>query len=204
MANRVLFISGRCPHSKKILLGIQQHSFLKELFKIVNIDSQPFPNYIKTVPSILINNQVIGGDAVFEYFGKLVEGKKEQEQRAEEGTKNESDQGQCRINEEGLLEGYCGMDDFALITEENDDYTKQRFKSHDNYDMLDGADNIKEQVQEMEQNDNQLNQKNKSFDRDMERMQRERGELQMGGGGRPQGPGQGPGQGPDFSQDKRF
>lgn len=204
MANRVLFISGRCPHSKKILLGIQQHSFLKELFKIINIDSQAFPNYIKSVPSILINNQVIGGDAVFEYFGKLVEGKKEQEERLEEGTNNESDQGQCRINEEGLLEGYCGMDDFALITEENDDYTKQRFKSHNNYDMLDdGPDNIKDQVQEMEKTDNQLNQKNKAFDQDMERMQRERGELQQGGGGRPQGPGQGQGQGPGQGQGMR-
>jgi len=197
MANRVLFISGRCPHSKKILLGIQQHSFLKELFKIVNVDTQPFPNYIKTVPCILINNQVITGDTVFEYFGKLVEGKKEQEKRVESGETNESDQGQCRINDEGLLEGYCGMDDFALISEENDDYTKQNFKSHNNYDMLDGSDNIQEQVKEMEQNDNQLNQKNKGFDQEMERMQRERGEIQQGGGGRPPGPGQGPmGQGP--------
>ena len=47
MANRVLFVSGRCPHSKKVLLGIQQHSFLKELFKIVNVDTQPFLTILK-------------------------------------------------------------------------------------------------------------------------------------------------------------
>ena len=103
MSNRVLFISGRCPHSKKILLGIKQHIFLNELFKIVNIDTQPFPNYIKSVPCILINNKVISGNSVFEYFGKLVEGKKEQEQRQQNNELNESDQGQCRINEDGEL-----------------------------------------------------------------------------------------------------
>ena len=41
MSDRVLFISGRCPHSKKVLIGIQQYPFLKPLFKIVNIDTQP-------------------------------------------------------------------------------------------------------------------------------------------------------------------
>jgi hypothetical protein len=197
MSNRVLFVSARCPHSKKILLGIKQHVFLNELFKIVNIDTQPFPNYIKTVPCILINNQVITGESVFEYFGKLVEGKKEQEQREQKNQLNESDQGQCRVNDEGLLEGYCGMDGFSMISEENDDYTKQTFKSQNHYDMLDGSSDIHEQVKNMEENDNQLSQKNKGFDQDLERMQRERGEIQMGGAGNPPGPGQmGPGGGP--------
>jgi predicted thioredoxin/glutaredoxin len=90
MSDRVLFISGRCDHCKKILVGIQQHSFLKPLFKIVNVDSQPYPNYVKTVPSILINGQIISGQTVFEYFGKLVEGKKSQEERVSEGQAKES------------------------------------------------------------------------------------------------------------------
>ena len=193
MSNRVLFISGRCPHSKKILLGIKQHIFLKELFKIVNVDTQPFPNFIKTVPCILINNQVVTGTDVFEYFGRLVEGKKQQEQREQKNELKESDQGQCRINEDGELEGYCGMDNFSLISEENDDFTKRKFNSHNYYDMLDDSDggDIHAQVKEMEQNDNQLNQKNKGFDQDLERMQRERGEIQMGGAGNPMGPGGG-------------
>ena len=196
MANRVLFVSGRCPHSKKILIGIQQHSFLKDLFKIVNVDTQPFPNYIKTVPCILINNQVITGETVFEYLGKLVEGKKQQESRESEEKLNESDQGQCRVNEDGELEGYCGDNGlggscigFSMITEDNDDYTKKNYKIETNYDYLDeSSDGIHQQVQEMEKNDKQLNNKNQQFDNDMERMQRERGEIQQGGGGRPPGP----------------
>ena len=128
MSDRVLFVSGRCEHCKKILIGIQQHSFLKPLFKVVNVDTQPYPNYVKSVPSILINSQVISGQTVFEYFGKLVEGKKAQEGRVENNQTNSSDQGQCRINEDGELEGYCGSSglggsgvEFSMITEENDD-----------------------------------------------------------------------------------
>lgn len=212
MSDRVLFISGRCEHCKKILIGIQQHSFLKPLFRVVNVDVQPYPNYVKSVPSILINSQVISGQTVFEYFGKLVEGKKAQEQRIQNNQTNSSDQGQCRINEEGELEGYCGNGgsgiEFSMISEENDDYTKRTYKMESSYDFLEGAsDDIHSQVKSMEAQDSQLSEKRKSFDNDLERMQRERGELmgQQSGPGGPRPPmngGQGPplGQGPGMSQ----
>jgi hypothetical protein len=203
MSDRVLFISGRCPHSKKILVGIQQHPFLKSLFKVVNIDAQPYPNYVKTVPAILINNQVITGDTVFEYFGKLVEGKKSQEQRVQKGQTNSSDQGQCKINDDGELEGWCGGGlggsgvEYSMITEENDDYTKKTYKIDTNYDILEGAsDSIHAEVKSMESKDAQLSGKSKSFDSDLERMQRERGEMmgqQSGPGGQRPPMGQGPG-----------
>jgi hypothetical protein len=207
MSDRVLFISGRCEHCKKILIGIQQHSFLKPLFRVVNVDTQPYPNYVKSVPSILINNQVISGQTVFEYFGKLVEGKKAQEQRIQNNQTNESDKGQCRINEEGELEGYCGGGlggsgiEYSMISEENDDYTKRTYKMESSYDFLEGAsDDIHSQVKSMEAQDSQLSEKRKSFDNDLERMQRERGELmgqQSGPGGQrpPMNGGQGPGMG---------
>ena len=200
MSDRVLFISGRCDHCKKILVGIQQHPFLKPLFNVVNVDVQPYPNYVKSVPSILINNQVISGQTVFEYFGKLVEGKKAQEQRIQNNQTNESDQGQCRINEEGELEGYCvssGLGssgiEFSMISEENDDYTKRTYKIESSYDFLDGAsDDIHGQVKSMEVKDTQLSEKRKAFDSDLERMQRERGELM----GQQSGPGMGQRPGP--------
>ncbi len=206
MSDRVLFISGRCEHCKKILTGIQQHSFLKPLFRVINVDTQPYPNYVKSVPSILINSQVISGQTVFEYFGKLVEGKKAQEQRVENNQTNSSDQGQCRINEEGELEGYCGSSglggsgvEFSMITEENDDYTKRTYKIESSYDFLEGSsDDIHSQVKSMEAQDSQLSEKRKGFDNDLERMQRERGELmgQQSGPGGPRPPmGQGPGMG---------
>jgi len=84
-----------------------------------------------------------------------------------------------------------------MITEENDDYTKRTYKIESNYDFLEGAsDNIHKQVKSMETQDNQLSEKRKAFDSDLERMQRERGELmgQQSGPGGPRPPmGQGPG-----------
>lgn len=201
MSDRVLFISGRCEHCKKILIGIQQHPFLKPLFRVINVDTQPYPNYVKSVPSILINNQVISGQTVFEYFGKLVEGKKAQEQRIQNNQTNSSDQGQCRINEEGELEGYCvngapGIE-FSMISEENDDYTKRTYKIESSYDFLEGAsDDIHGQVKSMEAQDSQLSQKRKAFDSDLERMQRERGEMM----GQQTGPGPLGGQRPPMGQ----
>jgi hypothetical protein len=207
MSDRVLFISGRCEHCKKLLLGIQQYPFLKPLFRVVNVDTQPYPNYVKSVPSILINNQVISGQTVFEYFGKLVEGKKEQEARIQAEQPSEKDQGQCRINEDGELEGYCGVSglggsgiEYSIINEENDDYTKRVYKIENSFDYLVGSsDDIHTQVKNMESQDARLSEKRKSFDNDLERMQRERGELmgnQMGPGGGMRPPmGQGPGMG---------
>ena len=189
MSDRVLFISGRCPHSKKILLGIHQHTFLKEVFQIVNIDAHPFPNYIKTVPCILVNNQVVTGTSVFEYLGKIVEAKMAQEEREQENQLTETDQGVCKINEDGMLEGYCcGQDTgigFSSITEDNDDFTKKNHKIETPYDYLDGSSDsnaVYGQVKQMEASDDTLSQKRKGFDSDYERMQQERGELMKGHG----------------------
>jgi hypothetical protein len=185
MSERVLFISGRCEHCKKILIGISQYEFLKPLFKVINVDTQAFPNYIKTVPSILINGQVISGNTVFEYLGKLVEGKQQQEQRVSEGQVTEKDQGQCRINSDGELEGWCGSGsgvEYSMISEENDDFTKKTYKMDTNLSFLDGISDIslQGQVQHMEKQDNQLSQKRQQFDSDFERLQRERSEVGNG------------------------
>ena len=184
MSERVMFISGRCEHSKKILIGIQQYEFMKSLFKIVNVDAEPFPNYIKSVPSAIINGQVISGDTLFEYLGKLVEGKKSQEQREGNGQLQNKDNGQCRINEEGELEGWCGGNsvEYSLITEDNDDYTKKVYKIETDLSFLEGSDNgsLQGQIQNMEVSDNQLNQKSKEFENDYERLQKERGEIGNG------------------------
>lgn len=191
MSNRVLFISGRCPHSKKVLLGIHQHRFLKEIFEIVNIDVRPYPNYIKSVPSVLVNNQVITGDKVFEYFGKIVESKLAQDERESHGKLMDTDKGVCKINEDGELEGYCGDTygiGYSTITEENDDFKKGRHNIESNYDFLENSDSsstVYQQIKDMEKSDAKLNEKQKSFDSDYQKLQEERGKI-MGNQG-PQG-----------------
>ena len=184
MSEKVLFISPRCEHCKKVIIGIKQYDFLQSLFQIVNIDTTPYPNYVKTVPCLLINGQLVTGNTVFEYFGKLVEGKMQQEQRVEENKTDKRDEGVCRINEDGELEGWCSSGsgvEFSMITEDNDDYTKKTYKIDTNFEFLDGnSDTLQNQIQQMEIKDNNISQKKQQFDNDYERLQRERGEIGNG------------------------
>ena len=179
---KIIFISSRCTHSKNILIGIQKHPFLIPLFKIINIDTTPYPNYIKSVPSLLINGNVITGDTVFDYFGKLVEEKNDQEKRNDSSNLDSSDGGQCRINEDGELEGWCGNDssiEFSLITEDNDDFSKKIHKFNSNFDFIsnDKTKSLENQVKFMESKDNQLSEKRNLFDSDLEKLQMERNNL---------------------------
>lgn len=184
MSQRLLYISSRCEHSKKILLGISQYDFLKPLFKVVNVDDEPFPNNITSVPSISINEQIISGKIVFEYLGKLVEGKKQQDERISSGNTSQKDEGQCRINDDGELEGWCGNGsniEYSIISEENDDFTKKNYEIHNNLSFLENdISEMSEQIKEMEIKDSGLSQKRQQFDNDYERLQKERGEIGNG------------------------
>lgn len=184
MSQRLLYISGRCEHSKKILVGISQYDFLKALFKVINVDREPFPSNITSVPSIAINGQIISGKTVFEYLGKLVEGKKDQEKRVSDGNTIKKDEGQCRINDDGELEGWCGSGadiEYSIISEENDDYTKKTYEFNNNLSFLNNdSSEMSETIKEMEIKDSRLSQKRQQFDNDYERLQKERGDIENG------------------------
>ena len=122
----------------------------------------------------------------------LVDSKMEQEKRETQGSLEAKDQGVCRINEDGELEGYCGDGGgigFSMITEENDNNKDSRYIMHSNYDTIEGntLSNAVYQGQSvaMETGDQMLSEKRQAFDSDFERLQAERAEL-MGGQG-PQG-----------------
>ena len=74
-----------------------------------------------------------------------------------------------------------------MISEDNDDYTKKTYKIETNLDFIEAStDSIESQIKSMELKDSQLSSKRQSFDNDLERMQRDRGELlnqQSGPGG---------------------
>ena len=179
---KILFISSRCEHSKNILIGIKKHPFLIPLFKIVNIDTTPYPDYIKSVPSLLVNGNVVTGNTVFNYFGKLVEEKNNQDKRNNDNNLKKSDQGQCRINEDGELEGWCGDNssiEYSIISNDNDDFSKKNHQFTSNYDFIseDNTRSLESQVKFMESKDNQLSEKRNLFDSDLERLQMERNNL---------------------------
>ena len=73
MSDRIIYISRACPHCKKLLLGLHKYEFLNNQFKIIDVQTQRYPDYIETVPTLVANQQMIKNDDVFGYMNNLVE-----------------------------------------------------------------------------------------------------------------------------------
>lgn len=73
MSNRIIYISRNCPHCKKLLIGIHKYAFLRPQFKIIDVGSQQYPDYIQSVPTMVIDQSMIKGDDVFGYMNHMVE-----------------------------------------------------------------------------------------------------------------------------------
>ena len=198
MANRVIFVSSRCEYCEKLLIGVQQYDILKRTFSIVNIDTEPFPNYIKEVPSLLINNQIIKGEELFDYMGRIVDASGEsqpqeqreqpqqqqpqqgqqQQQQPQQLTKNQGNM-QCSVEDE--LMGFCTNNsgvEYSTITETNDDYTKSFHTLDSNLEFLDGQSDIPNgnhsQVQLSKDDNFDISDKRKEFDSDYEKLMSDR------------------------------
>lgn len=73
MSDRIIYISRACPHCKKLLIGLHRYEFLKNQFQIIDIQTQQYPDYIESVPTLVANQQMIKNDDVFRYMNNLVE-----------------------------------------------------------------------------------------------------------------------------------
>ena len=70
----VLFLSEKCQYCRKLIDTLKQNEAVISEFQIVNIHQIPkIPEYVKDVPSILVNrNDIIAGKKAFEFINKLV------------------------------------------------------------------------------------------------------------------------------------
>ena len=73
MNNRIIYISRNCPHCRKLLIGIHKYDFLKSQFQIVDVLTQRYPDYIDTVPTLVVEQKMIKNDDVFSYMNNMVE-----------------------------------------------------------------------------------------------------------------------------------
>ena len=73
MNNRTIYVSRSCPHCKKLLIGIYKYDFLKPQFHIVDVSTQRYPDYIDTVPTLVVEQRMIKNDDVFGYMNNMVE-----------------------------------------------------------------------------------------------------------------------------------
>lgn len=73
MSGRTLYISRSCPHCKKLLIGIHKYEFLRPHFHIIDVGSQQFPDYIQSVPTLVVDQNMIRNDDVFGYLNNMVD-----------------------------------------------------------------------------------------------------------------------------------
>ena len=115
-----LYISKRCPYCRKLLMTLQQRPDIKGNFNIVCIDDEPFPNIIKSVPAMVVGNEIWGGERIF------TELEQSSQQQGVTGGEQNMQQQEKQVVEEEIM-GVCenGMCGFAPIEDNvqfNDSY----------------------------------------------------------------------------------
>ena len=155
MSNRTLYISRNCPHCKKLLIGVHKYEFLRPMFVFVDVETQQFPDYIKSVPTLVVEQNMIKADDVFGYLNNMVEqifksnpelkqkyhpeqvNQQDQSNQEQQDPRHQSqEQPQQSANHDPVddLIGWCpdGGCSFAPISEQNDDCSKKNVSLDDN------------------------------------------------------------------------
>ena len=71
MSERKIFISKRCDHCIRLIVGLSKHDLLK-YFDVVNIDTvNNIPPFVRAVPTLFHNGQIISGDHLFDYMNEF-------------------------------------------------------------------------------------------------------------------------------------
>ena len=99
MSQANLYISKRCPYCRKLLEILHGRQDLRGMISITCIDEQPFPKYIKSVPVMVVENELWTTDEVFAFLEES-DPSKGQGQQPGQQTKEQ-------MREEGELDGYC-------------------------------------------------------------------------------------------------
>lgn len=117
MSERKIFISKRCDHSIRLVVGLSKHDLLK-YFDIVNIDTMGSPPpFVKTVPTLFHNGKIVSGENLFDYMNDFA--KKIMSVNDTKEDKNDDEL------EAWCPEGGCSIG-FSEISEANDNF-KDKF-----------------------------------------------------------------------------
>ena len=68
MSLPVIYISKRCVPCRKLLILLNNKKELKGQYRLVCIDDEPFPNQLKSVPCMIIDNQIINSEDLFNHI----------------------------------------------------------------------------------------------------------------------------------------
>lgn len=174
----IIYISKRCIHCRKLLMMLQQRPQLKGHYQIVSIDDSPFPKTVRSVPCMIIEDNVINSKELFEYI--LSSDNQQPQQQPQQPRQQQQPQqppqqqpqdvgGSCAVDDiDGMcLNGNCL--DFAPL----DDNTNMNSFLVDNFSYLDEPEQKNPSMPKSEQG----SEKRQAFDNDYEKMMAERGKI---------------------------
>ena len=165
----IIYISKRCVHCRKLLMVLQQRPQLKGHYQIVSIDDSPFPKTVRSVPCMIIEDNVVNSKQLFEYILSADNQPQQQQQQPQQAPPQGDVGGSCSVDE---LNGMClngSCLDYAPI---EDNVNMNNF-SIDNYSYLDEPQQSNPSMPKSEQG----SEKRQAFDNDYERMMAERGKI---------------------------
>ena len=168
----IIYISKRCTHCRKLLMILQERPHLKGHYQIVSIDDSPFPNAVKSVPCMIIEDQLVNSSDLFKYI--LSSDGDSQQQQQHQPHKQQPQQEKldsCSVDE--CINGICSTGsclDFSPIDENSTDNFEMG-----NFSFLDEP--IQQTPSHQSGSSEQGSEKRQAFDNDYEKLMSERGEL---------------------------
>ncbi len=165
----IIYISKRCEYCIELIKILNQRNDIKGNFSIISIDEEPFPNYIKEVPSMVSGDELYSAKEIFSMLDESNTTKSDPSKQTSEGSQS------CSID------GYCKGDtclSFSSIDGNGADSTLDTY-----YSPVESGDNNNCSILPNEDTGNPRDQRTQQFDSDYEKMMKERGEFNAGGGG---------------------
>ena len=166
----IIYISKRCIHCRKLLMVLQQRPQLKGHYQIVSIDDSPFPKTVRSVPCMIIEDQVVNSKEFFEYILRADEQVAPQQRQPQQQQQQQQDTGgSCSVDE---LNGMCLNGSCLEFAPIEDNVSMNNF-TIDNYSYLDEPQQTNPSMPKSEQS----SEKRQAFDNDYERLMSERGKI---------------------------
>ena len=182
MNNSTIYISRRCKHCQELLILIHKNKDILN-FRIVDIDKEPFPKNVTTVPSMLIGQKILPGQELFKFLTYIINQKRgtsppsNQEPDMNRGPDMNNQNKKENSDDVVELDGFSNFGDnlgFSLLDDE--DNTANLDTSFE-FINSDSNDNNNNSPQLSGSGNDYKSEKKNQFDNDYEEMMKSRGAM---------------------------
>ena len=172
-----IYVSKRCEHCIELIQILQKLDDIKGNFKIVSIDEEPFPKYIKAVPCMVLGKEIWNAEEIFRMLKESLDSQTQETSRENHTTPNTNEE-ECSSEKECSVDGYCSNGSCLMFSSLNgDDIEENGLDSSYSLFNNEGGD-----VQQNTINDNNQSRKSREMDSDYEKLLQERNQINPGVG----------------------